>query len=229
MTCSVALALAAAVIGATLPPASAQAADPGAIDPARDRSAEEGRVFLAARVGAFVPRGDLEGFDFETVVDFEVGVGVRLVRLLAAELAFGRWATSGAGTVTYAEEGGTTVETLEGDLEVMSLTATLKAFAPIPGRLRVYALGGVGMYLVELSGRWRWTWTDGSFTETGGVDGSERDSPLGFHAGVGAGYPVTPKVRLGVEARYAYLAPELAGEPLDASGFRVAAALALQF
>jgi opacity protein-like surface antigen len=226
----IAAAATAVILGATPHPAPARGADAaGAIAPGRSPPAEESRVFLTARVGAFVPQGDLEGFGFATAVDFEVGVGVQLARVLAAELAFGRYATSGAGTLTYDEDGGTTVERLDGDLEVMSLTATLKAFAPIPGRLRVYALGGAGVYRTELSGTWRWTWTDGAFTETGGVDGSERDSPFGFHAGAGLGYLVTPRLRLGVEAKYAFVSPELAGEALDASGVRAFGELAYRF
>jgi opacity protein-like surface antigen len=222
MKSSVVAAIASAVLLALAGPASAQVPGPGAPG--------SSNAYLVARVGAFVPQGsDLKDYNFGTGIDFEVGAGMQFTPVLAGEFAIGRFATSGTGTLSYPDGTGWTVADFDGDLEVVSFTATLKAFIPMQGPLKVYGLAGVGVYSADLSGTSNWVWTDGVFTDAGQDTISASNSPFGLHLGAGFAFPVSPQVHLGLEAKYAMVSPKFYGETFEASGFRVGGALAFQF
>jgi opacity protein-like surface antigen len=74
------------------------------------------------------------------------------------------------------------------------ITATAKLVLP-GGSIEPYLFGGVGLYLIRFEK-----------DPTNGLPAvSERRNPVGFHAGLGAGWRAAERIRVGLEARYAFV------------------------
>jgi opacity protein-like surface antigen len=102
------------------------------------------------------------------------------------------------------------------DFEVTAIPVTLNLKGIIPiGGVELYALGGIGAYYVTF--------------EFPGFD--ENDTVLGFQAGAGVNFNITPAMFVGAEAKYLWAKPDFGfpvGE-IKIDGFQATANLGFRF
>jgi opacity protein-like surface antigen len=147
-------------------------------------------AFLA-RLGARVPMekdlaDDLRDLGFGTGLNLEAG----LVWAFSSMVAF-------EGTLGYYASSATRSDTEKLSLNVITMSAALR-FSPLTfGRVTPYLAGGASAHLAKLT-------TKVSDPVYGGaVEDTMDASPFGWDVGAGAEVAVAPKVRLGLDARYA--------------------------
>jgi opacity protein-like surface antigen len=188
------------VAGGPLPPATATAQPvsllPAPAQPAGPASSWE----LFAKAGAVFPSDEhLTGF--ENGPALETGGRFALSPNFALEGGVGYWATTMrfssddpvAGTFEYEET-----------LRAVPLLASLRLSGRV-GDVEFFGLLGGGMYLL---------WLNGSVSSSlqGTSTGSDDSIALGVHAGGGVAAYVTPRMTLGVEARYLFSEAEFGGD-----------------
>jgi outer membrane protein W len=151
------------------------------------------------KVGAYFPQEDLDDLDFDTGLAAEVSFTSYFHPNLAAELGVG-----------YIQS-----ESDIFDAEMMAIPVTLNLKGIIPvGGVELYVLAGIGAYYVQ-------------FENNIGFD--EDDTVLGFQAGAGANFNITPTMFVGAEAKYLWAEPEFAGVDVKIDGFQATANLGFRF
>lgn len=173
---------------ATLPPAEHPPAAPATGAPVTARFP----YFVGARLGAFLPTGDAPfGPELESGLDYEVGLGLSVTRLLAAELSVGHY-------VATATEGSWLFSRLhyEYDLGVTVVSASARLSLATSQRFDLYALAGAGLYEARLTAK-------AISSDTVISDTSTTERLFGFHVGAGVTFAVASRVRLGAELKYA--------------------------
>ncbi len=158
--------------------------------------------YLALRGGAYVPQGDavdqIPGYKFNTGLGGEIAIGRRFTQIVAGEIALGSFSIATDEILTgyqVCDIYGCSDETVKGEARVTPFTATVKAILPMQG-LDLYVLGGLGVYFV--SGKETYAaagFASQSFTAS--------DTSIGVHFGAGAAFPMAPRWKVLLEARYA--------------------------
>ncbi len=169
-------------------------AQPPAAPPAATPAAPASKVYLGGRIGVFRPSDDdeLDPFSFESGVDLEALVGLRLNPHLSVEAGLGYYKSS----TNTLSAGGTSVDF---DLTNVPFTASVRAGTEID-RVALYGLAGVGYHMTEL----KVNASSASFS--GSI--SEEDDVFGFHLGAGFAFAVTPRLSLGAELRRTFVKGE---------------------
>lgn len=163
---------------------------------------------LKASIGYAVPNTD----DYDNSFTFQVSAGYDVAQWLNLELGVGYFSSQ----IDYPFAGPPAHTIAEGDLKVIPFTLTAQVRHSLPELfLTVYALGGVGYYLVD------YTWSGGSeayfdgIRETYGAASQSVDDSFGFHLGGGLEYPLTASLALAAEGRYIVLRPGASGDWTD--------------
>lgn len=187
--------------GVALGPAVAQepAPPPGPPPPPATPAQARPPVYLGARLGAYLPSGDLQFLDvldFGTGLDLEGFVGLPLSRHLALEGGVG-YTTSGTDTLSAFDPGLGAISAKLA-LSVIPITASLRASTEVD-RVTLSALAGVGYHMASLE-------LTVSAPEVGlpETSVSEDDDVFGFHLGAAVSVALAPRLRLGAELRYTF-------------------------
>lgn len=154
---------------------------------------EESSTYVAFRIGSIMPKADdLDGFDNGLAV--EGAVGFKADRNFAFELGVGRSAMS-ASESGYVYDGvNYYAATMEANIVVYPVTATVKLIAPLQ-QVQLYGLIGGGVYFMtsEVSLN-----VEGYPSES--VEGDA--NPFAFHVGGGLDVRISAKASVGAELKY---------------------------
>ena len=146
--------------------------------------------YIAIKPGVYSPQSsDLPGFD--TGFNGEFSFGFRFHPNFAAEFGIGYFNTEGEKTVA----GATYVGRKNFDLDVWSLTFTLKGILPYK-KWEFFGLAGGGIYSVSKP------YYQEDYHHHDYYYDYDYDSILGGFLGAGIHYNIAPKIFLGVEGKY---------------------------
>jgi len=158
--------------------------------------------YFQVKAGGYFPdASDLDGFDAGG--NFEVALGHYVAPGFAIEGGLGYFETKGDFSVPG-------VGSASEKFKVVPLTLSLKG-QTFYGRFEPFAEAGVGVYFIkdEISG---------SVLGVSG-SGSENDTQVGFHLGLGGNYNVNRQLFLGAEGRYLWVQTDTYGANLNLYGF----------
>lgn len=169
----------------------------GAVAAQEPQPAQPTRVFLGARLGAYLPSDDdaLSPFSFNGAPDAELLVGLRLTPNFSAELAVG-YAETSTDTLRGSDPtlGGVSMEFKRSDVPI---TASARAGLDVD-RVTFYGLAGVGYHLTKLT-------VHAAAENYGEASLSEERNVFGWHVGAGLSVAVTHRLSLGAELRRTFV------------------------
>jgi hypothetical protein len=155
---------------------------------------DDGNTYIALRAGPTIPKHeDLEGFD--NGLSVEAALGLLLSENFSVEVGAGRQSLSGTESgYLFDTYGNAYAATATVDLVAWNLSGTVKLIVPVD-KVRFFAMGGVGYYSM----------TSDSTLKVAGLEPLKESDTGGSAAlilGGGADVRVSPKARIGAEAKY---------------------------
>ncbi len=156
--------------------------------------AEPSYDYAELRGGIYLPQKppSVMGGSYRTGIDLELAAGRAFFPFALGEIGVGFVrATAGEHRGFYP---GQFYPPMTASFWMVPITATAKLVLP-GGSIEPYAFGGIGVYLIRFEK-----------DPTNGLPPvSERRSPVGFHAGLGASWRAAERIRVGLDARYTFV------------------------
>lgn len=184
-------------------------------------ASEAHQNYVAGKMGVYAPESnDLEGFD--NGFNGEISLGHYFNRNFAGEVGLGYFSTGGS-FYGYNNYDGYYSDDI--NIDVMPMTASLKAILPLNGQVELYGIGGIGAYFVHGQ-------IDRSGYYTGRYRVSDDETTLGAHLGGGAVFNMDKRLFLGGEAKYLWANVDFNGNlqgNIDLDGFIFTANIGYRF
>lgn len=156
---------------------------------------------VTLKLGAYVPQADADDDEFDSGFNGELSFTRHFHPNFAFELGVGYFTSES--------------DNFDSELTVIPITLNLKAVYPVGG-VELYALAGIGAYMAEIERGFPFNTDDD-------------DTTLGFQAGAGLNFNVTPVIFIGAEGKYFWAEPELFGNDFKINGFQATANLGYRF
>jgi len=172
-------------------------------------------------MGLYSPESnDLEGFD--NGFNGEIALGHYFNRNFAGEVGLGYFSTGGN---FYGYNGYDGYFSDDLSIDVVPMTASLKAILPLSGQVEIYGIGGIGAYFVE-----------GKIERSGQYSGyysvSDDETVFGAHLGGGVTFNMDRRLFFGAEAKYLWANVDFNGNlqgNIDLDGFIFTANVGYRF
>ena len=167
--------------------------------------------YATLKLGGYFPQhSDLDGFD--SGFNGEISFGHIVAPGFAVEGGIGYFETKGDFSTPF-------VSARE-KFKVMPLTLSLKGQTFFE-QFEPYAEAGIGVYFIEdeISGT-----VMGSTTS-----GSNNDTQIGFHLGLGANYNMTRQIFLGLEGKYIWMKTDTFGVDVRLNGITLTGNIGFRF
>ncbi len=163
---------------------------------------------VTLKAGGYFPQhSDLDGFD--SGFNGEISLAHLVAPGFAVEGGFGYFETKGRVPTTsgMADE----------KIKVMPLTLSLKGQTFFQ-QFEPYVEAGIGVYFIK-----------DELSVAGVGSGSENDSQVGFHLGLGANYNVTRQMFLGLEGKYLWVKMDTFGDDVRLDGITLTGNVGFRF
>ncbi len=177
--------------------------------------------YVVGKMGVYSPQSnDLESYD--NGFNGEIALGHYFNRNLAGEVGLGYFGTGGT---FYGYNGYDGYFSDDVSIDVVPMTASLKAILPLNSQVELYGIGGIGLYFVNAN-------IDTSSQYRGHYSTSDDDATLGAHLGGGITINMDKRLFLGAEAKYLWANANFNGNlqgDVDLDGFIFTANIGYRF